>query len=71
LPPVERLTTQEGACLALLAAGYTNKDIVAQVRMSAGTVTFHLAQIYQGLGVQGRGRVAAVRRARQPSLIFD
>ena len=69
--PVERLTTQEEAGLALLAAGYTNKEIVAWVRMSASKVKFHLARIYQKLGVQGRGRVAAVRRARQPGLIFD
>jgi len=68
---VERLTPQEAACLALLAAGYSNKEIAAQLFISLGTVKFHLAQIYQKLDVQGRGRGAAVARARELGLIFD
>ncbi len=70
-PPVERLTPQEDACLALLAAGFSNKEIAARLHISAGTVKFHLAQIYQKLGVRGRGRGAAVARARELGLIFD
>ncbi len=70
-PPVERLTPQEDACLALLAAGFSNKEIATRLHISAGTVKFHLAQIYQKLGVQGRGRGAAVARARELGLIFD
>ena len=70
-PPVERLTPQEEACLALLAAGNSNKEIAMQLHISTGTVKFHLAQIYAKLGVQGRGRGAAVARARELGLIFD
>ena len=68
---VERLTTQEDACLALLAVGYSNKEIANRLHISTGTVKFHLAQIYQKRGVQGRGRGAAVARARELGLIFD
>jgi len=68
---VERLTPQEEACLVLLSAGYSNKEIAARLKLSVGTVKFHLAQIYQKLGVQGRGRGAAVARARELGLIFD
>lgn len=70
-PLVERLTPQEDACLALLAAGFSNKEIATRLHISVGTVKFHLAQIYQKLGVQGRGRGAAVARARELGLIFD
>ena len=68
---VETLTTQEATTLNLLAAGLSNKEIAGRMHLGVGTVKFHLAQIYQKLGVQGRGRVAAVARARDLGLIFD
>jgi DNA-binding CsgD family transcriptional regulator len=68
---VEALTTQEATTLNLLAAGLSNKEIAGRMHLGVGTVKFHLAQIYQKLGVQGRGRVAAVARARELGLIFD
>jgi DNA-binding CsgD family transcriptional regulator len=67
----ERLTPQEETCLSLLAAGLSNKEIAARMNLGVGTVKFHLAQIYQKLGVQGRGRGAAVARARELGLLFD
>jgi DNA-binding CsgD family transcriptional regulator len=70
-PLVDRLTPQEESCLALLASGFSNKEIATRLHISVGTVKFHLAQIYQKLGVQGRGRGAAVARARELGLIFD
>ena len=70
-PMIERLTTQEQTCLSLLAAGLSNKEIAARMHLGVGTVKFHLAQIYQKLGVQGRGRGAAVARAREMGLLFD
>lgn len=70
-PLVEKLTVQEATCLSLLATGLSNKEIAARMHLSVGTVKFHLAQIYQKLGVQGRGRGAAVARARELGLIFD
>lgn len=72
LPVVlERLTPQEETTLSLLAAGLSNKEIASQMNLGVGTVKFHLAQIYQKLGVQGRGRGAAVARARELGLLFD
>lgn len=68
---VEPLTTQEVTTLNLLTAGLSNKEIAGRMHLGVGTVKFHLAQIYQKLGVQGRGRVAAVARARELGLIFD
>ena len=68
---VERLTAQETMCLSLLATGLSNKEIARKMNLSLGTVKFHLAQIYQKLGVQGRGRGAAVARARELGLVFD
>jgi DNA-binding CsgD family transcriptional regulator len=71
LAGVEPLTAQEATTLNLLAAGLSNKEIAGRMHLGVGTVKFHLAQIYQKLGVQGRGRVAAVARARELGLIFD
>jgi ATP/maltotriose-dependent transcriptional regulator MalT len=68
---VERLTPQEDVTLSLLAAGFSNKEIADRMQLGVGTVKYHLAQIYQKLGVQGRGRGAAVARARELGLLFD
>jgi ATP/maltotriose-dependent transcriptional regulator MalT len=67
----ERLTPQEEVALSLLSAGFSNKEIAARMGIGVGTVKYHLAQIYQKLDVQGRGRGAAVARARELGLIFD
>lgn len=67
----ERLTPQEETTLSLLASGLSNKEIASHMNLGVGTVKFHLAQIYQKLGVQGRGRGAAVARARELGLLFD
>jgi ATP/maltotriose-dependent transcriptional regulator MalT len=67
----ERLTSQEEIALSLLAAGFSNKEIASRMGIGIGTVKYHLAQIYQKLDVQGRGRGAAVARARELGLIFD
>jgi ATP/maltotriose-dependent transcriptional regulator MalT len=67
----ERLTPQEDVALSLLSAGFSNKEIAARMNIGVGTVKYHLAQIYQKLDVQGRGRGAAVARARELGLIFD
>ena len=69
--PFERLTPQEEVALSLLSAGFSNKEIAGRMGIGVGTVKYHLAQIYQKLDVQGRGRGAAVARARELGLIFD
>jgi DNA-binding CsgD family transcriptional regulator len=70
-PLIEPLTRQEEVSLSLLAAGLSNKEIAARMHLGVGTVKFHLAQVYQKLGVQGRGRGAAVARARELGILFD
>jgi DNA-binding CsgD family transcriptional regulator len=70
-PQLERLTPQEEVALSLLSAGFSNKEIATRMGIGVGTVKYHLAQIYQKLDVQGRGRGAAVARARELGLIFD
>lgn len=67
----ERLTPQEEVALSLLSAGFSNKEIASRMSIGVGTVKYHLAQIYQKLDVQGRGRGAAVARARELGLLFD
>jgi DNA-binding NarL/FixJ family response regulator len=67
----ERLTRQEEVALSLLSAGFSNKEIAARMGIGIGTVKYHLAQIYQKLDVQGRGRGAAGARASELGLIFD
>ena len=68
---IPRLTPQEEVALSLLASGFSNKEIASRMGIGVGTVKYHLAQIYQKLDVQGRGRGAAVARARELGLIFD
>jgi ATP/maltotriose-dependent transcriptional regulator MalT len=67
----ERLTPQEEVALNLLSAGFSNKEMASRMGIGVGTVKYHLAQIYQKLDVQGRGRTAAVARARELGIIFD
>ncbi len=60
------LTQREAEILRLLEAGARNKEIAAELWVSEGTVKFHLANLYQKLGVTTRTR--AVHRARQRGL---
>ncbi|HEY57115.1 MAG TPA: response regulator transcription factor [Anaerolineae bacterium] len=60
-PEVQPLTKRELEVLALVAKGYTNKAIAAQLHISDRTVQRHLAHIFDKL--QSRSRTEAVMRA--------
>jgi PAS domain S-box-containing protein len=56
----EQLTERERQILPLLAAGWTNREIAAELGMSVGTVKNHVARILEKLDVSDRTQ-AAVR----------
>lgn len=56
LPPRQR------EVLALLTAGYTNKEVAAQLSISVKTVETHRARLYERLGCASRADL--VRAAR-------
>jgi ATP/maltotriose-dependent transcriptional regulator MalT len=53
------LTAREAEVLSLVAAGSTNKDIAADLRLSERTVARHLSNIFTKLGVGSRTAAAA------------
>ena len=66
-PLIEELTPRERDVLALLADGYSNREIAARLGISDHTVKFHLASLFGKLGVTTRTQ--AVRRALEWGLI--
>lgn len=54
----EELTPQEHAIADLVAGGASNKDVAAQLFLSAKTVEAHLTRIYRKLGVNSRTQLA-------------
>ncbi len=54
----EELTEQERAIAGLVAGGASNKDVAAQLFLSAKTVEAHLTRIYRKLGVNSRTQLA-------------
>ncbi len=56
----ENLNDRELAVLELVAAGYSNKEIVAALHMSTSAVKHHLQGIFTKLGVQDRTQATAV-----------
>lgn len=65
---VEALTEREQEVLQLLAHGLANKQIAAQLNISAHTVKFHITSIYGKLGATNR--TEAVRIGLQTGLIL-
>lgn len=65
--PYESLTVRELEVLRLLARGLRNKEIAARLFVSERTVNFHLANIYQKLGVSGR--TEALSKALEQGLV--
>ncbi|MHA3834648.1 LuxR C-terminal-related transcriptional regulator [Terrabacter sp. AAH1] len=58
------LTTQEEVVASLVAGGRTNKEVAAELFLSAKTVQYHLTRIYAKLGVRSRSELAALRSQR-------
>jgi LuxR family maltose regulon positive regulatory protein len=50
-----------------MVAGLNNQEIAERLVLSLGTVKFHVSNIYQKLGVEGR--VAAVKLALDRKLV--
>lgn len=53
-----RLTPQERAVATRAAAGKSNRDIAADLAISAKTVQFHVSNVYSKLGVRSRLQLA-------------
>jgi DNA-binding NarL/FixJ family response regulator len=58
-PAEAQLTTREYEILQLLARGFANKEIAAQLACSVGTVRTHLEHIYEKLHVHCRSEATA------------
>ncbi len=63
----EPLTAREQEVLELLAAGYRNAEIAAELGMGVHTVEFHVGHVLQKLGV--RTRTAAAMKAQRLGLL--
>lgn len=56
----EKLTEREIDVLRLLARGFNNADIAAQLHLSEGTVRNHISSIFTRLGVTDRTQAAII-----------
>ena len=56
------LTPQEESVTALVAQGLSNREVAAELFVSAKTVQYHLTRVYAKLGVRSRSELAALRR---------
>jgi LuxR family transcriptional regulator, maltose regulon positive regulatory protein len=65
----EPLSARECELLRALARGDTNRELAVALGISAGTVRWHLSNIYGKLGVQRRTQ--AVARGHALGLLLD
>jgi predicted ATPase/DNA-binding CsgD family transcriptional regulator len=65
--PLDPLTERETEVLRLLAEGYSNKEVAAELVISVGTVKWYVMQIFGKFGVNRR--TEAVARARELNLL--
>ena len=70
LPPRWRYVLSVLVVLRLVAQGWTNREIAAELQLSAGTVKVHVERILAKLGVSHRTQ-AAVRAVEMGILVGD
>jgi DNA-binding CsgD family transcriptional regulator len=58
--PRPDLTPQEQSIARLVATGRTNREVAAELLLSAKTVEMHLTRIYAKLGISSRARLVAM-----------
>jgi DNA-binding CsgD family transcriptional regulator len=63
LRPTEDFTARDLEVLALLARGYTNREIAAQLVLSVRTIEWYRRRVQLKLGVSGRAALAEAARA--------
>ncbi|MEM9610786.1 MAG: response regulator transcription factor, partial [Actinomycetota bacterium] len=66
-PDATSLTARELEILGLVAEGFTNADIAAQLHVGRATVKTHLAHVFDKLGVSDR--TAAVATAFRQGIL--
>ena len=65
--PPSSLTAREHQIAALIAAGYSNKAIAAELSISPTTAARHVANILAKLGFRSRTQIAAWVADRPPA----
>jgi DNA-binding CsgD family transcriptional regulator len=65
-PHGQALTPQEQAVASLVARGLTNREVAAELVVSAKTVEHHLSRVYAKLGVRSRTELAHRARRTDP-----
>jgi DNA-binding NarL/FixJ family response regulator len=60
----QRLSARERQVLRLVAAGKSNKEIAAALRITERTAKFHVAAIFNKLGAQNRAQAVAMAKER-------
>ena len=63
-----QLSERERQLLTLLIQGRTNREIAAQLELSPKTVKRYFGELYRGLGVHGRVRLAMWAYTHQEAL---
>lgn len=59
------LSERQRQCLALVACGYTSKEIARELGLSPSTIDNHLAQAVMRLGCSSRAVAAKIYLAKQ------
>ena len=63
----DTLTTREAQCILLIARGYSNTEIAADLEISVHSVKFHMANTMQKLGAANRSE--AIAKAARAGLL--